>query len=101
MTLAELRALHEKATAAKSLIRGWLECPLGHDVLVPFHSQAEVDLWCEAQRSLPALLRVAEAAKDVMFILKAHGPSVVPHLLDTDDNAGERLRQALSELARA
>lgn len=42
-----------------------------------------------------ALIEVAEAAKIVMDLLEEHGPSIVPHLLDTDENAGQRLRTAL------
>ena len=38
-----------------------------------------------------------KAAKEVMDSLAEHGPSIVPHLMDTDDNAGERLRQAIAK----
>ena len=34
-------------------------------------------------------------AKKVMDTLQEYGPSIVPHLLDTDENDGERLRNAL------
>lgn len=44
------------------------------------------------------LREVASAARAVMKTLAHHGPSVVPHLLDTDDNPGERCRQALREV---
>lgn len=55
---------------------------------------------------LPVLLRnsasriaaVVEEARQVMSLLAAHGSAIVPHLLDTDDNAGERLRSALTAL---
>jgi chromosome segregation ATPase len=54
------------------------------------------------------LARVREAAQDVkwyggmvMEMLEEHGPSIVPHLIDTDDNAGEHFRDALRRLARA
>ena len=38
-----------------------------------------------------------KAAKEVMDSLAEYGPSIVPHLMDTDDNAGERLRQAIAK----
>ncbi len=34
-------------------------------------------------------------AKKVMELLEEHGPSIVPHLLDTDENPGQRLRDAI------
>lgn len=39
---------------------------------------------------------LAEAAASVMQHLERHGPSIVPHLMDTDENAGQRLRAALT-----
>lgn len=38
-----------------------------------------------------------EAAKEVMSALEEHGPSIVPHLVDTDENAGQRLREAIAK----
>lgn len=38
---------------------------------------------------------IATKAHAVMAALEEHGASIVPHLLDTDDNAGEELRQAV------
>jgi len=38
-----------------------------------------------------------EAGKEVMALLNQHGGAIVPHLLDTDDNPGEFLRQALAK----
>lgn len=35
-------------------------------------------------------------AKQVMNMLEEYGGSIVPHLIDTDDNAGEFLRQAIA-----
>ena len=49
------------------------KCPCGHE-------------------SCKELLRHAEA---VMKQLEEHGGAIVPHLLDTDDNPGEFLRQAI------
>jgi len=37
----------------------------------------------------------------VMEALEEHGPSIVPHLIDTDDNAGQRFRNSLDRLAAA
>lgn len=36
------------------------------------------------------------AAKEVMELLQEHGPSIVPHLMDSDMNAGQRLRAAIA-----
>ena len=39
--------------------------------------------------------RITVSATDVMNALAHKGPSIVPHLLDDDDNAGEQLRRAI------
>ena len=44
------------------------------------------------------LLRVAECARVVMAYLERDGGSIVPHLLDDDENPGKRLRDALAAL---
>lgn len=41
---------------------------------------------------------LATKAALVMAMLKEHGPSIVPHLLDTDDNAGQRLRGTIARV---
>lgn len=38
-------------------------------------------------------------AKGVMDALEEHGPSIVPHLIDSDENDGERTREALKHPA--
>jgi hypothetical protein len=62
----------------------------------------------ENERLRAELAEVREAAKCteqcgrvVMEMLDEHGPSIVPHLIDTDDNVGQRLRNSLDRLARA
>ena len=40
---------------------------------------------------------MAKAAKEVMDALDKHGPSIVPHLVDTDENAGQRLRELIAK----
>lgn len=42
------------------------------------------------------LRRVERYAREVMDALEQHGAAIVPHLLDNDENSGERLRQALA-----
>lgn len=37
------------------------------------------------------------AAKEVMADLERYGPSIVPYLLDDDDNAGRRLRLSIAK----
>lgn len=44
------------------------------------------------------LRRLALLAKTVMDDLEKHGPRIVPHLIDTDDNAGERLRKVIKQV---
>ena len=44
------------------------------------------------------LERVRVAAEQVIYLLGRDGESVVPHLIDTDDNAGQQLREALTAL---
>jgi hypothetical protein len=50
----------------------------------------------EAAKLIEQLVREGSA---VMRLLEEHGPSIVPHLLDTDDNAGQRFRDALLDAA--
>mgnify|MGYP001607469516 FL=1 len=37
------------------------------------------------------------AAKEVMNLLHTHGPEIVRHLMDTDENPGQRLRDAIAK----
>lgn len=48
-------------------------------------------------RLIAAAPELLETASRVMAILEEHGPSIVPHLLDSDDNAGQRLRDAIAK----
>ena len=41
---------------------------------------------------------LAVLAKEVMELLERHGEQVVPHLLDSDDNAGQFLREAIDNV---
>jgi hypothetical protein len=79
----------------------------GRDLLCP----AEVEALKAELRTVHTLLanRPAEftalvaAAREVMDMLEEHGrdergPSIVPHLLDSDQNAGQRLRDLLASL---
>lgn len=43
---------------------------------------------------------MADKGKRVMDLLEKHGGSIVPHLLDTDENAGQEFREALSEYTK-
>jgi hypothetical protein len=65
---------------------------------------AAADAVDDIMEALPELVervkRLEEAlklGKIVMDMLDEHGPSIVPHLLDTDENAGQRFRAALKE----
>jgi hypothetical protein len=44
------------------------------------------------------LERIAREARTVMLYLYEDGDTIVPHLMDNDDNPGERLRNALDDL---
>ena len=61
--------------------------------------------YCKECFGLAALggssVALARAAHGVMAALEEYGPSIVPHLLDTDENDGQRLRDALAEWAQA
>jgi len=64
--------------------------------LAEFVSPLERDYLVALRNAAPALLAIAEAARDVERLLNEHGAAIVPHLLDTDENAGQRLRAALA-----
>lgn len=51
----------------------------------------------EGLADVDRLRQVERYAREVMDALAEHGPGIVGHLLDTDDNSGERLRRALGE----
>ncbi len=44
------------------------------------------------------LKEAVQLGVQVMNLLQAHGGAVVPHLLDTDENVGERFREAVRNL---
>lgn len=54
----------------------------------------ELDANARLMSAAPELL---EFSKKVMATLKEFGPAIVPHLLDTDENDGQRLRNAIAK----
>ena len=64
-------------------------------------SHENAELIALSRNHFAALVRVAMAADEGMAALAEHGASIVPHLVDTDENAGERLRSALSSLTQS
>lgn len=48
--------------------------------------------------TLEKLWAVARLADRIMKLLQAEGPSIVPHLMDSDENSGQHLRDALAAL---
>ena len=46
------------------------------------------------------LIALRDSACEVMLLLTVHGPSIVPHLEDTDDNPGEALRRCIAETVK-
>lgn len=75
--------------------QGWVYLFTNQDLLdVEKEHQLElVETIVHRFNSFSALLA---SAKEVMTKLEEHGGSVVPHLLDTDMNAGQRLRDAIA-----
>ena len=68
---------------------------------VLYRNGAQIETMKERQRAADAEQRVKDLAREataVMVALAEHGSDIVPHLLDTDDNAGERLRQLLAKV---
>lgn len=55
------------------------------------------ELALEIARKATVASKLTKAAKEVMGLLQKHGKEIVPHLLDTDENAGQRLRDAIAE----
>lgn len=61
----------------------------------------EEEGWAYVHREKHEVLcMIAERAQELMGYLEKHGPNVVPHLMDTGDNSGQRLRTALCALKR-
>lgn len=60
----------------------------------PTEKRGTYRLRCDVTEAADAL---AEAVEKVWADLEQHGPSIVPHLMDTDENDGERCRRALAE----
>jgi hypothetical protein len=58
-------------------------------------------LQCENESLEARLDELKGLAKRVMDLLEEHGASILPHLLDTDENAGQQLREALEEVGDA
>lgn len=50
----------------------------------------------QARARIVRLEEVAKHARNVMSLLEEHGPGIVLHLMDTDDNSGQYLREALN-----
>ena len=50
----------------------------------------------ENAKLIAAAPDLLESSQKVMSLLEKHGSSIVPHLMDTDENAGEELRQAIA-----
>lgn len=58
------------------------------------HASPEVQANTKLVAAAP---EIAHWANEVMQLLEKHGPGIVPHLMDTDDNAGQFLRDALKK----
>ncbi len=60
--------------------------------------KAGAHMLAKATDRINDLEAVAKAAEEVMKLLSENGASIVPHIIDTDDNPGQRLRNALAAL---
>jgi hypothetical protein len=70
----------------------------GCDVLVAKVYGNDAEEIEEHGRLIAAAPELYEAAKEVMDLLSKYGASIVPHLLDTDENPGGRLRAILAKV---
>ena len=70
---------------------------------LPCACEGSGKLWKAEQRTRRECMELRDqvrvlrgASSTVMRLLEEHGPSIVPHLMDTDETAGQRLRDALA-----
>ncbi|WP_276200607.1 hypothetical protein [Chelatococcus sp. XZ-Ab1] len=86
--------------------RPWklLKCPCGHPSCQQYQftnqgsyglDKDDAEFALRAINAFDTMERAAKAAKEVMTLLDEHGASIVPHLLDSDENPGQRLRDAI------
>lgn len=78
---------------ARMLVEAAELLQLAHDLL---SNPSSFDDAAPVEDEITRLKRVERHAREVMDALKKHGPGIVPHLMDTDDNSGEYLRRALA-----
>lgn len=81
--------LKELRRVAEATINGKPE-----DSLMPFLNAFTPETCLEL---LDLIDEMAGASSRVMNLLEKHGAGIVPHLLDTDENAGQFLREALAK----
>lgn len=79
------------------------EANTGQEGKCPTCGNVAVEPFCKCEmRRLKAenarLRKVVGTAQKVMDLLCMHKEAIVQHLLDTDDNAGQRLREAIAAL---
>ena len=88
------RHLFTNHEGSARLIAGdiWIACV--HGSHVGPQSKEEADANISLIAAAPELL---EAASEVVRLLEYHGPAIVAHIMDTDDNAGQRLRAAIAK----
>lgn len=82
----------QAARLLQSAERGEWTAPA--EVLELLGGIAEGDVEASPSSYMKRLRTVEREAFKVMVMLRTHGESIVPHIMDTDDNAGQRLREA-------
>lgn len=89
-----------------SLMQGWAGCRcdphLSYGLIRDSRGPLDSNVLAHGMSHDVALgfAKMFEAAKEVMALLEQHGGAIWPHLSDTDDNAGQRLRNALAIIER-
>jgi hypothetical protein len=87
-----------------SLMEGWAGCrmdpALSYGLIRASRGPLDKNVLAHGMSHDVALAfsEMFEAAKEVMAHLEKHGGAGWPHLCDTDDNAGQRLREALAKI---
>lgn len=78
-----------------------VESSRGWHVACPTHIISQLATNEGDARVMAAAPDLLSAAREVMEALEKYGASIVPHLIDTDMNAGKRLRDAIAKATGA
>ena len=101
-TIADARARRDDRSPMAELARTEMSKEINlskTDIHIGQHKEgcAACDELRESLRRADCFPALLAAATEVMALLERYGPSIVPHLMDSDDNPGESLRAAIRE----